>query len=350
MSNTSPSYRPTRLRGVVATVAAVMVVTFAVDALIAAVCGEPRGRILTPIAPELIDLFGGRVARFEQMKQAGQLDESRLVAVLGMSTAAVGLNPQTLIDFDPLHRNWLVLGARGGTFVQLEFYGRPLLHSALSPAVVVLAIHQTMLSRGDNPIAEPVSVSNVPRHLFHLQLLHALSDSSWIYRNRGYAMGAGNMLRYNAAHAVRSAFDLPTSVQFAPEAQPYSMWPQDWMDPATLHPDPTGLVFQRQVYNGTFKIERFMGFDHQIVALHQLIAEWRGRGARVVLLLMPESSELRGRYPLFVGERFDEAIAGQPVTVVDERKAMADDQYYDLVHLNRLGCEALSRMVPGLIQ
>jgi hypothetical protein len=343
-------YRPARLRGVLATAATAFVLTFAIDAFIAVVYGETRGRFPTAIAPDLINLFGSRVARFEQMKQSGQVNDANLLAVLGMSTAAVGLDPKTLDAADPLHRDWLILAGRGGTFVQLEFYSRPLLQSTLHPSVVVLAIHQSMLNRGDNPIADPVHLSELPHHLLHLQLLHALYDSSWIFRNRGYALSAGNMFLYDSAHILRAAFSLPTAAEFAPEADPWSMWTEDWMDPSKLHTDPAGLDRHRQVLTGLFTQERFTGIDHQIGALHELIGELRSRGARVVLLLMPECSELRNRYPQFVRDDFATAVAGQPVTVIDQRTAIPDNQYYDLAHMNRQGCRAFSQVLPTIIQ
>jgi len=299
---------------------------------------------------DILDQFGARMAKVELLKRSGQIDEQNLVAVIGLSPAREGLDPQILAASDPQNRRWLILGAEGRTFATLEIYGRTLTDSAVRPSLVVLAISQAMLHHDDH--AEPVLASPrlLPHHLRHLQLNHALLDTSWLYRNRDSLADEFTLLTYEAARCLRAALGLPMSATYAPEADPWSSWTAVFVP----HADAAHMAAQWRGHQDLLVPDQFQSVDRQINALRQLVDRSRARGAEVDLVLMPETSRLRALEPPIVNERFAQALAaasdGTPLKVIDLRSAIPDELFWDDAHLNPQGRKQLSTLLPAILK
>jgi hypothetical protein len=82
-------------------------------------------------------------------------------------------------------------------------------------------------------------------------------------------------------------------------------------------------------------------------ALRSLLDLCRAQGIGVVLFLMPEASEFRGWYPPTAEVRLSEYLAGlrreYDTPLIDARRWMPDDDFWDSHHLLRGGAAAFTR-------
>jgi hypothetical protein len=326
----------------------------ALDTGLAAVFGaNPRWMPATLRWYNLAD-FGARVAGFEQMRRAGRVENDRLVALLGMSTVR-GLNPRILSAADPRGRTWMMMGAVGNSFGELDHYVQPLLDSSLRPSLVVLAVHESMLHgktiQPEDLIGADFEPALFTSHLRRHELRHAAMDVSWLLRNQTGMEAAINLVLYRQTKTLRATFDLPMSATFPTERDPLASWgyysdlraPQDYLDRQLIG------------YSGRLDPGEYVNCDREIAAFCDLVHQFRAQGARVVCVLMPESSTLRGLHTPIVQQRFDEALAkiaaaGGPLEVFNLRTTMPDSDFYDYGHLNPPACARFSAALPLIVR
>ncbi len=91
----------------------------------------------------------------------------------------------------------------------------------------------------------------------------------------------------------------------------------------------------------------------QINALVKLISDLQARGTKVVLVMMPEHSYLRGRLPAIAMEHLQESLASDlganDPPLVDCRDALPDDDFADISHVNTDGRSDFSKLLAGKI-
>jgi hypothetical protein len=293
--------------------------------------------------------FENRVTQFEDMKRSGQVRDDNLVAVLGLSQVRHDMDPRALSANDPRHRDWLVLGTEGRNFRQIALPSRVLIHSQLRPAMVVLmlAFSQTLPDATDS--ADQESPRMVLSHLRHRQFWQAARDCSWLVRHRLFFLEEATILHYEFARRVRDTFGLPMSVTYTPQFDPFAPWPKLGRN---------GDLIPSEEWEGRKEMlvaSNFVHMQNNLQALAALVRELRANGARVVVVLAPETSRLRKIYPLIAPETFNKALVEasntDPLPVFDLRAVMPDAAFGgDDAHLNSDGREEFSAKMPALLE
>jgi hypothetical protein len=278
-------------------------------------------------------VFGSRIVAVENLQQSGQVRDARLVVALGVSTTLFGLDGPQLTSHDPDGRKWLVLGATGNSFRTLRIYSRVLLDSSLHPGTVVLGLHEWMFHK---EIRDPPDSS----------LLTFAAKYLWLFHNYKALEDWKTVFFYRGASEVRRLFHLPLSVAYEPAADPWTIdepvydgrrRPQQYLDN------------QWRGFNRYLDPTHFESSQSQVDAFTQLVEALRARGARVVCVLLPESSKFRRLYPPSASRQFEAEAKNQSLEVFDLRDSMPDDLFYDYTHLNQQGRERLSAELPSLL-
>jgi hypothetical protein len=321
------------------------------DAVLATVFGEHLGWAGAPISSDLLNDWGRRIARVERMQTGSEITARALVAVLGMSTVREGLDSSILAMHDPKRRRWLILGASGGNVIQLQQYSFTLTASRLSPSLVVLGIHKSMLQDEEQAVRH-AELHAVTASLRHGRVISAMREAqlfTWFGRHNDEVTNWAFM----AIHHVRLALNRQQGLQldaiYRPMDNPWSV-NNSYDGPRAAADD---LASQMEGLRSELRPERSSPMNSQARALAELINRFRQRGARVVCLLMPESADYRALYSPPIATMFDEALRfsahGQPIPVIDLRNALEDTLFYDYAHLNADGRRRLSEVLPQIV-
>jgi hypothetical protein len=324
------------LRRLLFPVTAMVVIALSVviiDQALTLVCG-PNPSWLTPqFGWRYFGVFGGRIVAVEKLEQSGQLRDEQLVVALGVSTTLFGFDGPQLTSHDPKGRRWLVLGATGNSFRTLGIYSRVFLDSSLHPATVVLGLHEWMFHK---------EIRDLPDS----SLLIYAAKYSWLFHNYKALEDWKTVFFYRGASEVRHFFHLPLAVAYEPTADPWTVdepvydgprRPQQYLD------------IQWRGFNRYLDPAHFESSQSQVDAFTELLGALRGRGARVVCVLLPESSTFRRLYPPSASRQFAAEAKKQSLEVLDLRDSMPDDLFYDYTHLNQQGRERLSAELPLLL-
>jgi hypothetical protein len=279
-----------------------------------------------------VPYFGSRIARIEQLKLNHQVDDRRLVVALGLSSVQHGLDPNVLDQNDPAGRRWLVMGAAGGTLVDLEIAAQPFLDSSLRPDMVVIGIHPWMLHRDDR--------------MAHDTTLAWVGRISWLSKHHDALNSLCIIERDKTVPAVGRLFHLPPWQVYEPAPAPWenqSDFPTEHAPPVEINAQWAGLQFELapdQYHDNGVELDSF----------RRLVAHLRGHGRRLVCVLMPETSALRP-YPPEVEAAFQRAVASldEPLEIRDLRTSMPDVLMHDFTHPNSAGRAKFSAMLPGII-
>jgi hypothetical protein len=324
-----PSLNLRRLSAPLLAAAAIGLALAGFDAGLTALFGS-RPRWLPPqLFAGSVSQVGARIARIEQLTSSGNIDNARLVSVIGNSAVEQGLDPRILAATDPHRRTWLVLAQGGGSVRELDIYGQELADSALRPRLVFLGLQISMFhSQDECPAAASVS---------------------WLDRNYDSLVDCKTLLLYHLTRGIQATLGLPMSAMFLPQTDP-------WSAPAYRYdmrlPD-AAMAYQLNGLKPRLDPRQYESIDRQTAALQALVEKLRRRGAQVIGVLMPETSSFRAMQSPIMTLRFQEAAAsvagaGLPLRVIDLRNAMPDDLFYDYIHLNQRGRERLSELFPSL--
>jgi len=261
-------------------------------------------------------------------------EDRPLAVVVGSSSARAGLPPTALDAADRSGRRWLNLAGTGSSFDELRYTFAPLFTSDLDAEVVVLAIHPGWIAGrlvGD-PAFDTIMISE------------SSSRRSWILFHRGRLAHVARTALDDARIAVLRALGVRASAIHAPAANPWTEEPpmRGRLDPGR---DRGQLaMWQRKRW---FDPRRFEEAEREIADLVEVIAGCRAAGRRVVVVLMPESSELRGAMPVEADAALRRALArvGDPPPLVDLRAEIADALFADHIHLNEQGAKHLAAIL-----
>jgi hypothetical protein len=276
--------------------------------------------------------FGDRIARVELMKRAGQVDEKRLVVVMGTSSVQFGLDPGTLEQNDPLGRHWLVLGTSGASILNVGIDTEPFMDSSLHPSVILVAMHVWMLHRDD--------------HIEHRSAPSSFDRISWLGRHH---LDLENLLVIECDRAflgVGRLLNRPYWEIYTPAQDPW----RERFDFQRDHLPPSDLAWQWESLQFESAANQYQGNDYEVNCFCRLIRQLREHCQRVVCVLMPESSPLRPDATAAEAS-FRQAVAalGQGLEIVDLRASMPDSMLYDYNHLNSAGRAKFSAMLPSII-
>jgi hypothetical protein len=281
-----------------------------------------------------LDELGSRIAKVEQLERQGKVDPQRLVVVIGGSAVRADLDPRTLEANDPLHRQWLILGGAGSTFLNLETQTRVFVDSSLKPGLIILGVHEKMLHRKDRRV-----------HTSRAALF--VADHSWLYDNREDLQAFTAIVLNRAANFQRRIFNLPMSAIYTPERDP---WTADSTYASRRHDESSSVEFEWRGLHGDFQLDQYESNDDEFEAFRRMVDELRAHGSRLVLVLMPEPARARSDQPPIVARQFEAAVASvAPLEVIDLRASGPEDLYFDPSHLNSEGRTRFSTELPRII-
>lgn len=337
------------LKPVLTAGASILAAIAAIDVILPLAFGPTAWWAPPPIEYDAVDHLSSRIAAVEKKKSAGDLDDARLVAVLGMSSARDALDSTMLPAHDPWRRDWLILTSEGTTISLYNLYGDSLFESDVRPRQFVIAVNELMLHSFDRAWFD--AQQDFSAHLRNRQFAKIPKDCSWLYRNHGRLEDWFMLLMKRANNKIRRALHQPMYDWYAPEGDAFL--PTAVARPALTAPADE-LALQWEAYELLLKPGQFPRDNPQVLELKELVGRARRHGAAVSIVVLPESAALRALYPPIAAQRFQEAVeaaaAGRPLPVIDLRAALPDEMYYDYIHPNAQGRAKISAMLPALLQ
>jgi hypothetical protein len=122
-------------------------------------------------------------------------------------------------------------------------------------------------------------------------------------------------------------------------------WPVAWAPPPSLALDDKAVEWQLKMFreHGALEAKSYPADSIQEISFIKLINGYRTHGAKVIVVVMPESSRLRSLMPREAVSALDRALQcvhQEPsILVIDLWTFVPDDEFIDLSHVNAMGCE-----------
>jgi hypothetical protein len=318
-----------------------------------------------PAVPSKMDVTaleraGSRIARAARDGRLGTRGDDRLGVILGSSSMLSALDPALLADgYKEGPARWLNLCGPDENPLDLERIARLLDRAGVRPSVVV-GINLPALARAGDLLADAVPDDPAPIATLWSEpprppssgaarllrsLVHLVRDAGGRLRPNFLKFShIKNLALFEGRVAILLAAGVGIDGAFAPA-------PDDWTPPATWISPTTEefCAWQMREYTrkGWFSADAFGPDGPNVRALEGLVVGLRRRGARVVLVLLPESSRLRGRVPpeamRWLAALLGSLAEGDAPELLDLRAALDDAVLVDLVHLGVLGREEATR-------
>lgn len=259
---------------------------------------------------------------------------ARVGLVVGMSTADWGIDSRALEGSPPALRYAKVTG-EFSSFRNLLDVVKRLDVPGFAPDRTLLCVHYGMLlGARRQPITRAERLAQIATRLRQTHSSSELSRSftlSWLGNNRAPTANALET-RLGAWHErLLLHFGQSPSVAFSPLADPFQ-------DSVNARGHMHASVRQRHVESIAQRWRRAEGESTgadsklQAAALGEMVRLLR-RGGEVVVVLMPEHSELRAVVPEPLARARLDAALGPGVRVIDLRGALPDDAFADEVHV-----------------
>lgn len=302
-----------------------------------------------------LERVGAQVAGVEaEMRREGLNDQSPFGVVIGQSTTLRGIDPLILRQQTRPRMRWLLINGFGSSFVKLNYYAQTLMVSKLRPKVIVLGLHETMLAGQDRRNAptkrddahpdtqRPGKKTKLRRRIKHILTSH------WVRTQRANINHHVNMTLFELRLSLHTALGSGAVGLFRPGGRPWRASAREELP--TRHEGRRKR--QRQGWRdfGWFDPQTYDTTNQHADAFRELIAGCDKLGEpRIVLVLLPVTSDLRGWLPPEARQRMltliDEVSVDRPVRVIDLRDAMSDDAFTDYAHLNPAGREVFSTLL-----
>lgn len=300
-----------------------------------------------------------RVHSAEEYLNQHDDERDQLAVVLGLSGAREGVLLAELAQHDePLAYRYLGLCGAGGTVQTIAKQSQALFTSELQPRLAVLGITPFALIPPAQATADDDQAAQQSDLLLALKqhnprlLYRALRKRFWFYSRRRDASDLVTAKLQDGKLALLALFgtELPTPPTHR------DPWREMIKLDNPLHASQATLNQQLNSYEsrGYFRDSAYEHLEPELAALKQMIDHFRGRdrgGQRcaVVLVLMPEHSQLAQRIPpagVDALTHWLHATYGHDAPpVLNLRQVMPDDAFTDVSHLNRPGSEAFSRLL-----
>ena len=284
-----------------------------------------------PLSTRLLDTLGARLSGLERDLHHSPLP---IHLFLGSSSVGMGLQRPLLDKLDAGRARWILLSYAGGSFTYTGALPDLLEGSPLSFHTIVLGVHPVQaLERLPPP-------SDFP-------LAQRLLSTPWIRKQ-------GNRIREEARRPLRRLhFRLlracgsdRTAVRYAPDPDPWALNHFEFV--------PRHNVVEGQAL--TNQLESFEKFDFgnpshyspdapPLQVLLEILPYLRSKCERLVLLLMPESPELRrGLPPTARSALLDTIRLGCPdALILDMAEAVPEQLMFDCFHIDSPGRTPFTR-------
>jgi hypothetical protein len=315
-----------------------------------------------PSVPSKMDVgalekAGRRVARAVRDERHDLGLGDRLGVILGSSTMQSALDPAPLAErFRDGPARWLNLCEPDASPLDLLRIARLLEQGEVRPSVVVVGINLPALAAPGDLLADAMLADPAPNA--YRPSSPAPRPPGLVRRIVGLARDSGDWLRPNFTKVNylkdRAVFEWRLAAVLGAGAEidgVFTPASEDWTPPAAWSAPATDEFrdWQAREYTrkGWFAADTYGPDGPNVRALADLLASLRRRGARVVLVLLPEPTCLRERVPAEANHRLSALIAGlapaDAPELLDLREAVDDAQFVDLAHLGPLGRDEVTR-------
>jgi hypothetical protein len=305
-----------------------------------------------------------------------------LGVLLGASAVGMDIDP-TLLEAErgpTAPARWLSLYANGANASDLRGLSELLFMDGPPTKLLVLGLHPSLLARSDSYLTDPTRIDTrdfwrayEAGHLTSAR--QELAALMLVPMNRWFPERTriGHQSRVLAAKLKRSLFaalGLGADSLYAPDVDPWTVRLLIADERAEGRvADGARRVAARELQEGPMREGLFGEVKDkgwytaasyspegpQSRDLIDTIRAARSRGIEVVILLLPERSDLRSRVPAeamtCLNETLRRAFEGTGAApVVDLRDTIADDQFHDTLHLNQKGRAETSRRLAEYLR
>lgn len=274
------------------------------------------------------ELFGSRVAAVEyERERSPERAPGRYGLLIGASTIQRGPLPDLVQS--RTHMPWLLLGVGGGAgaFSKIRKSIGVLRDARLTPAVIVLGVHPLWLS-SQRDVARAIPPAHRPWIERQSRLI-----SNFVYA-RLEALRMRLLLRKGGG----------TWAVFPPAKDPWNPPPEaPYVDPLPEHERAEHLEKNQEA--GRFDPASYVRDSEPVREMILTVEELAAIQPNLLVVLMPEHSDLRKRVPEAASILLREALAEMPrhpPRIVDLRDAISDGPFFDNYHLTMRGRRELS--------
>ncbi|HTW94895.1 MAG TPA: hypothetical protein VMD30_08895 [Tepidisphaeraceae bacterium] len=296
-----------------------------------------------------------RVAAAETKFPADAKTGKYLCAFLGLSSIREASDLAGITEASGGRCRILGLCAAGPTLQDIDHYGTYLLDSNLRPDLVIIGVNEFNEAK---PTAEQINamarqrvtlMSAIRRHDVRNAAKLVLNDIWFYYRRQDVSLEFESLLENANAHIVNALGGHQANGATNPWREMIRLETPTKASLATFMEQINDYaardLFKPQTYTSDMAAQQ-RGY------LVDLIKSLQARGARVVVVLMPEDSLLRDRLPPdSVSELVSslKSIRPNPPPVVNLRTAIGDPDFTDISHVNNDGRAAVSGMLAKII-
>ncbi|MCE9553476.1 MAG: hypothetical protein K8T91_08890 [Planctomycetes bacterium] len=306
-------------------------------ALLAAT-GPAPGWLVPARAPLTVKIIEANQARVDSLQKfyrlGGQKSTTPFFVFVGMSTAREGIDPVLLqttwgVDMKPFG-----ICGNGGSMTDMAAISAGFFQSGLKPTLAILCVHPAFLV--GRPLEAPPESLNPTSSLRHHQWHEAIRIVSW-----------WNWFSSNRVHFQYLAEGFYYRIRVICGAIPptnKSPWEPLQRFDYPKHQDADRLNAQLSAFEG------YGWFNRREYSIHQqaqakvlidTIARFQALGSRVVVVFMPERSEVQKRIPSeakqYLVDLLKQHFAQAPPLILDFAAAVPDDGFSDYTHMNDLG-------------
>ncbi len=273
---------------------------------------------------------GSRAAGIAHAMASQKLKTLNLV--LGQSTAFNDLDCQELERQCGVPTRWFTIGGAGNSFFKMENAVQPVFYGELHPHVCLLVIDPTDLIGYPMYIKVPGKTTPVEADAFNWR-----SESSvWMFSNKDYANRIIQSAYDKARERIMGKIGLPLEVVYEPDRDP-TRTPFPYSGKA--RPETMALAMENFARLRYFRPESYRSDSFQALAFLKLVAECRHIGAKVVVMIAPESEAVRSRMPpaamLCLKQVLDKAKQGGDLAVFNMQDAAPETSMYDFMHVHQ---------------
>jgi hypothetical protein len=278
-----------------------------------------------------------------------------LCALLGLSSFREASDRQLMTQLTDDKCRLLGLCGAGPSLEDIADQSASLRESTLRPDLVFIGINEFHQAK---PTAEVAAANARDQVTFGRALMHGdvrnilkpLRDRIWFYQRRQDVSLESESALLNAkvkiVHAMGARMENPTT---DPWREMIHLEAPEHATPGTLHDQLVSYGNRKLFDPATYDLPVAR---QQLDSLIQLIGELQSRGATVVVVIMPEYSELRERMPPIAMERLLASLhqlSNNAPAVVNFRDALGDEDFSDISHVNTAGRTDFSRLLAAKI-
>jgi hypothetical protein len=304
-----------------------------------------------PVDVTWLERAAGRGIAARRAVDAGGRNKQELVVVAGQSTVREGIQSALVEAADPGDRRWLVVGGSGASTSALRDLIYPIATLALRPRAVVLGIHYGWFSGHKRALPtmrdQATQIRTTAQTRGPVVAARITFGLTWLGHN---ARPVGEYIHRTltfARLAIMRDLNVPLQAIYVPADDPWSL--QSMYDDQFAGREFLDVQLQRWTARGWFSERSYQPNGKAVRALRDTIALLEEH-THVIVVLMPEHSELRARIPRqaaakTLGSALEVPAEQAAIPVVDMRDAIPDEHFRDLAHLNTRGRELFSALL-----